>query len=359
VPIWPLTQTWSTEAFQVAPLRGRTAVAVDPRLVLRRYSDGFSLRFASRMAYYPGMPRPEFGPEDYENPNAPEDEQRIRADHPAVRDLSYDKGRSRQYLDLWKQSLVETSLDPWEGTDPLKDDAKPGPSLELFIKERPRGRGYVCDFVYREPGLPIAVYGTLVNEGHGLMVNEVELWRGGVTGAWEYRDAWGDYIGPDANRDDSGDTRPYPGITSSLLRRIPLGRIVAAAQRTLAERNWVTEGIRVVPGGLLVGDDIPGETRTLLERTNEQASPQRRGRPPLADDLLEQVARAYLEEAPAGTGLTHRLAERFGRPEPTVRDWVAAARERGYLSPARPSRRGAAPGPRLKSRDGGDDDGVR
>lgn len=311
------------------------------------------------MAYYPGMPRPEFGPEDYENPNAPEDEQRIRADHPAVRDLSYDKGRSRQYLDLWKQSLVETSLDPWEGTDPLKDDAKPGPSLELFIKERPRGRGYVCDFVYREPGLPVAVYGTLVNEGHGLMVNEVELWRGGVTGAWEYRDAWGDYIGPDANRDDSGDTRPYPGITSSLLRRIPLGRIVAAAQRTLAERNWVTEGIRVVPGGLLVGDDIPGETRTLLERTNEQASPQRRGRPPLADDLLEQVARAYLEEAPAGTGLTHRLAERFGRPEPTVRDWVAAARERGYLSPARPSRRGAAPGPRLKSRDGGDDDGVR
>jgi hypothetical protein len=119
----------------------------------------------------------------------------------------------------------------------------------------------------------------------------------------------------------------------------------SAAQRTLAERNWVTEGIRVVPGGLLVGDDILAETRTLLERTNDQASPQRRGRPPLAEDLLEQVARAYLEEAPAGIGLTRRLAERFDRPEPTVRDWVAAARERGYLSPAHPGRRGAAPGP--------------
>jgi hypothetical protein len=94
------------------------------------------------------MPRPEFGPEDYENPDAPEDEQRIRADHPAVRDLSYDEGRSRQYLDLWKQSLVATALDPWEETDPHRDDAQPGPSLELFIKERPRGRGYVRDFVY-------------------------------------------------------------------------------------------------------------------------------------------------------------------------------------------------------------------
>jgi hypothetical protein len=309
------------------------------------------------------MPRPEFGPDNYENPDAPEAEQRIRADHPAVRDLSYDEGRSRQYLDLWKQSLVETSLDPWEGIDPQdKYDTAPRPSLELFIKERPRGRGYVCDFVYREPGLPVAVYGTLVNEGHGLMVNELELWRGGVTGGWEYRDAWGDYIGPDADRDDdNGDTmsRSYPGITSSLLRRLPLGRIVAAAQRTLAERNWVTEGIRLVPGGLLVGDHIPAETRTLLERTNDQAAPQRRGRPPLADDLLEHVARAYLEEAPAGTGLTRRLAERFGRPEPTVRDWVAAARERGYLSPARPGRRGAAPGPRLKGRAAGDDDGIR
>jgi hypothetical protein len=58
------------------------------------------------------MPKPKFGPDDYENPNAPEAEQRIRADHPAVRDLSYDEGRSRQYLDLWKQSLVETGPDP-------------------------------------------------------------------------------------------------------------------------------------------------------------------------------------------------------------------------------------------------------
>jgi hypothetical protein len=306
------------------------------------------------------MPRPEFGPDDYENPDAPEAEQRIRADHPAVRDLSYDKGRSRQYLDLWKQSLVETSLDPWEGTDPQdKYDAAPGPSLELFIKERPRGRGYVCDFVYREPGLPVAVYGTLVNEG---------------TASWSTRWSCGGAASPvDGSTATPGATTSDPMATATTTatpgrtRGSPqascgasrLGRIVAAAQRTLAERSWVTEGIRVVPGGLLVGDDIPAETRTLLERTNDQAAPQRRGRPPLADDLLEQVARAYLEEAPAGTGLTRRLAERFGRPEPTVRDWVAAARERGYLSPARPGRRGAAPGPRLQGRTGGEDDGVR
>jgi hypothetical protein len=311
------------------------------------------------MAYCLGMPRPEFGPDDYENPDAPEAEQRLRADHPAVRDLSYDQGRARQYLDLWKQSLVEMALDPWEGTDPHdRHDAQPGPWLELFVKERPRGRGYVCDFVYREAGLPVAVHGTLVNEGHGLMVNELELWRGGVTGGWEYRDAWGDYVGPDADRDDAN-AKPYSGISSTLLRRIPLGRIVAAAQQTLAARSWETEGVQLLPGGLLAGHDIPPETRALLERTNHHAASRRRGRPPLADDLLEQVARAYLEEAPAGAGLTRRLAGRFGRPEPTVRDWVAAARDRGYLSAARPGRRGAAPGPRLEGRGAGENAEVR
>ncbi len=328
------------------------------------------------------MPKPTFGPADYDNPDAPGDERLLRADHPAVRDLSYDEGRARQYLDLWKQALVEPALDPGAGggAPTTSGGAAPGASLQLFVKEQPRGRGYVCDFVYQAPDLPIAVYGTLVNEGHGLMVNELELWRGGVLGLWEYRDAWGDYVGPDpaaprpdaevdadgaaaegAGGDDEADGghSAYPGITSSLLRRIPLGRIVAAAQQTLAERSWVTEGVQFLPGGVLAADALPAATRSLLEHAADQAAPRRRGRPPLADEFLAQVARAYLKEAPAGTGLIRRLAERFGRPEATVRDWVAAARERGYLSPARPGRRGAAPGPRLRRRAAERDDGGR
>jgi hypothetical protein len=79
----------------------------------------------------------------------------------------------------------------------------------------------------------------------------------------------------------------------------------------------------------------------------EQSAP-RPGRPKLADDLLRQVALAYLAEVRAGRGVLRRLAERFERPETTIRDWVRIARREGWLGPATKSgRRGADPGPRL------------
>ncbi|MFC9462884.1 hypothetical protein, partial [Streptomyces sp. NPDC056983] len=59
------------------------------------------------------------------------------------------------------------------------------------------------------------------------------------------------------------------------------------------------------------------------------------------------VAHAYLREAINGPGLTRRLAGLFDRPEPTIKDWIKAARDRGYLSPAVPGRRAAGPGPLL------------
>jgi hypothetical protein len=86
--------------------------------------------------------------------------------------------------------------------------------------------------------------------------------------------------------------------------------------------------------------------KAALERTAAVPA-QRRGRPPLADELLEEVALAYLEEAKRGRGLTRRLAKRFDRPEETVRDWIHACRVRGYLSPGASGRRGAQPGDRL------------
>jgi transposase len=51
------------------------------------------------------------------------------------------------------------------------------------------------------------------------------------------------------------------------------------------------------------------------------------------------VAHAYLREAINGPGLHRRLADLFNRPEPTIKDWIKAARDRGYLSPAVPGRR--------------------
>lgn len=63
------------------------------------------------------------------------------------------------------------------------------------------------------------------------------------------------------------------------------------------------------------------------------ATPVPRGRPPLDESLLHAVAHAYLREAINGPGLTRRLASLFDRPEPTIKDWIKAARDRGYLSP--------------------------
>ncbi|MFB6986146.1 hypothetical protein ACFC0C_41190 [Streptomyces sp. NPDC056178] len=82
------------------------------------------------------MPGPEFTADDYVNPDAPEDELRLKPDHPRVRDHSYDCARSTQELDLWKGSLISTVMEPW-GDYPdlaeIPENAVPGPELTLFV----------------------------------------------------------------------------------------------------------------------------------------------------------------------------------------------------------------------------------
>lgn len=79
------------------------------------------------------------------------------------------------------------------------------------------------------------------------------------------------------------------------------------------------------------------------------AGPDHGGRHLLDDGLLRRVAEAYLRETAYGqpTGAMGRLAAEFGRPEETIRSWIARARARGWLGPSRKGRRGAEPGPRL------------
>ena len=291
------------------------------------------------------MPRPVFTDADFENPDAPEGQRRLRADHPKVIDSSYTTTRMQQRVELWKGSVQTHALDPMEGVDFNDPDSKPGPELTLYIKERPRGRGYLADFVYCEPGWTHTVYGTLVSDGAGVVINEIEFWR---HGSWSYTDGWGDYVGPDGDHgaDDDGDAgevrRPFVGVTATMLRQVPVGKICALAQATLAAREWETEGIKVIMGPDIAGDEIDVETRAALESAASLAETAARGagRPPLPDDLLAAVADAYTQELAGGAGLTRRLADRFCRPEPTVRDWIVKARERGFLSPAVPGRRG-------------------
>lgn len=291
-------------------------------------------------------PRPEFGPDDFVNPDAPEDEQRLRADHPAVRDLSYERSRDRQLADLFKGSMFEPGWERQESDD--EDEFVPqAQRLELYLKERSRGKDYVSDFVFRSKEFPVIVYGILINRGKGLEIAELELFRT----SWGYFDQWGDFIDDTApaGEDEVGEAESRQLITSDLLRRIPLGRIIALAQQRLAQEEWRTEGVMVLMGNDRGPDELTSEETSALESAVEAARQTKRGRPPLPDDLLEAVAHAYLEEAIAGAGLLRRMSARFARPEATVRDWIAAARGAGFLTPAQPGRRGAGPGPRLGS----------
>ncbi|EST27472.1 hypothetical protein N566_23360 [Streptomycetaceae bacterium MP113-05] len=268
----------------------------------------------------------------------------MRPDHPRVRDRSYDYSRRTQEMDLLKASLISTVMEPWDaypGLAEIPEDAVPGPELTLYIKERKRGPGYVADFVYKAADLPVTVHGILANQGSGLGLIELELWRP----EWGYWDSYGDFVG--APEKEAPATACAP-ITSDVLRRIPLGQIVARAQAELADQSWKEEGVIVIGRPRSDSDsDLAPASRQALEKANALAQPAQRGRPPLDGELLHHVAHAYLREAINGPGLTRRLATQFDRPEPTIKDWIRAARDRGYLSPATPGRRAAGPGPLL------------
>ncbi|MGW5918108.1 hypothetical protein ACWFPY_03885 [Nocardia fluminea] len=64
--------------------------------------------------------------------------------------------------------------------------------MEIYIKDKPRGVGYVCDIVYRSDDLPVVVYAVLIDRGHGLEVGELELFRED----WGYDDGHGNWVDP-------------------------------------------------------------------------------------------------------------------------------------------------------------------
>jgi transposase-like protein len=266
-------------------------------------------------------------------------------------DSTFWRSRRRQIRDLHVHALITTSAE-------FDDDDSAAGVLELMVKEVPRGAGYVCDFVYTSPELPVTVAGVLTHGRGGLEVAELELFRI----AWGYYDEDGLFVGLNSSAVVSHAPskfvrrKEFTGITSALLRRIPIGSITDRAQRILTAREWKTEDVRIV-GYLGITrsepfEDLDESVRNAVMRaqaaveTAKQAG--RRGRPRLPDELLAQVAVAYLDEVTRGRGLMRRLAERFNRPEETLRDWVQTARRRGWLSEATPGRRGAMPGPRLQ-----------
>jgi hypothetical protein len=262
------------------------------------------------------------------------------------------KSRGQQIVSLSVGSIITVVDEPNEAKSV-------GARLELFVKEKPRGENYVADFVYSDKKLPVTACGVLLQTLTGLIIGELELFRV----QWGYFDDYGEYVGPDgewrgkndaewdvtAYPDSATQGPPFEGITGALLRAIPVGRILAWAHEAMADDGWREKGLSTLSQTgmkFVPAPEFPPETRAALERS--AAVPTRRkGRPPLPDELLEDVALAYLEEAKYGPGLTARLAARFDRPNETIRDWIHACRKRGYLSQGTTGRRGAQPGERL------------
>ena len=118
------------------------------------------------------------------------------------------------------------------------------------------------------------------------------------------------------------------GVTAGMLRSIPVGAILAAHYADLA-------AVAAAP----CAPPPINETR-----------PRRSGRAPLTQELLRDVAVAYIEENAPGkpVGAMKRIATRFGKPEETIRNWVTRARRDGWLGPSVKGRAGAAPGPLLR-----------
>lgn len=175
-----------------------------------------------------------------------------------------------------------------------------------------RRRGVVAHFAYpAEEGWRAG--GDVSTSSNGLVISRLEVWPGG-----------------DGSQ----------SVTAGILRQVPVGAIVATVRAHATFEAAQGEATRAA--GL--GEPMP---KTLGGAAD---TPQRRGgRAPLSDELIADVAVAYLEETlpGKGSGATKRLAERFERPEETVRAWVARARRDGWLGPGSKGRPGAAPGPRL------------
>lgn len=119
----------------------------------------------------------------------------------------------------------------------------------------------------------------------------------------------------------------HPGVTSTILRQIPTGAILAAANayRTSFENLSAT-----------------------FPRVEHPRGPQP-GRAPLTDAQLAEVAVRYLLETAPGKprGAIQRIAKQMGKPPATISRWVMRARADGWLGPAVPGREGAEQGPKI------------
>lgn len=125
---------------------------------------------------------------------------------------------------------------------------------------------------------------------------------------------------------------PNGFVSASMVKSVPVGRIVGSLQTLLALDKARREG---------AGD-------AEAEAPKPESS-RRGGKPRVTDEQLRRLAEVYLDETAEGKPARplSRIAEQFGRPEETVRTWLARARKEGWLAPGVKGRAGGEPGPKL------------
>lgn len=178
---------------------------------------------------------------------------------------------------------------------------------------------------------------------------------GGWVARWVYAEQDGLQVVRSLTIEAEGRATPPGGITADTLRKgVSPRRAADTAQAAVSAAGAVDpESAEITPEVVRLVF-ARGTARRQGPRTEPRPT---RGRPRLDNDFLAAVALAYLDEQEAGRGILARVGARIGplrgiKPRhvvpQTVKDWVAAARRRGFLTPAdKQGRRGAQPGPAL------------
>lgn len=133
-----------------------------------------------------------------------------------------------------------------------------------------------------------------------------------------------------------------PGVDSAVLRAMPIGWLESMVNTPQARRLLAEQQGGPDPTGKAIERRATAwffdqlQPPELNERETRLTRPD--GKDP--DTFYRQVAEAYTDAIAKSGTVAPLLAEEAGVPVPTVHRWIAEARRRGFLPPARRGKAG-------------------
>jgi hypothetical protein len=128
-----------------------------------------------------------------------------------------------------------------------------------------------------------------------------------------------------------------PALTTSLLHKVPIEKELRQILRRAAKRLIWDKTLGEVIGEDILSPRAAADWRSWDERSEDVATATRtgRGRPPLTDKFLREVADAYREAVFAHENVVHAILTQWPDKAPsTARNWIREARKRGILEQA-------------------------